>query len=195
MTRYRLAWRKPSVTVLAIDRSGSLADAGANGLQVALEAVLLPDRAAVAWLQPMPEDTTIVIPFAEELGRPMIIRGNADHDFQWLAGQLAEQESGGGTNLYDTTRRGLWAIEDAGLGNRLGAVILVTDGQSNEGEIALVDDAFDDSPIGEQVVVHAVLTGDSWQDQVQPIVARAAGQVFDNGSDLAADLRAARAGN
>ncbi len=195
MTRYRLAWRKPSVTVLAIDRSGSLADAGADGLQAALEAVLLPERAAVPWLQTMPEDMTIVIPFAAELGQPLIIRGNADHDFRWLAGRLAEQESGGGTNLYDTTRRGLWAIEEAGLGNRLGAVILVTDGQSNEGEIGLVDDAFDDSPIGDRVAVHAVLTGDSWQDQVQPIVARAAGQVFDNGSDLTADLRAARTGN
>ena len=195
MTRYRLAWRKPSVTVLAIDRSGSLADSGADGLQAALEAVLLPEQAAVSWLQTMPEDTTIVIPFAAELGRPLTIRGNAPSDFQWLAGQLAEQESGGGTNLYDTTRRGLWAIEEAGLGNRLSAVILVTDGQSNEGEIALVDDAFDDSPIGEQVAVHAVLTGDSWQEQVQPIVARAGGQVFDNGSDLTADLRAARAGN
>ena len=195
MTRYRLAWRKPSVTVIAVDRSGSLADAGAAGLQAALEAVLLPERAAVAWLQPMPEDTTIVIPFAEELGRPLTVRGNAGHDFRWLAGQLAEQESGGGTNLYDTTRRGLWAIEDAGLGNRLGAVILLTDGQSNEGEIDLVDEAFDDSPIGEQVAVHAVLTGDSWPDQVQGIVARAAGQVFDSGSDLPADLRTARSGN
>ena len=195
MTRYRLAWRKPSVTVIAVDRSGSLADAGADGLQAALDAVLLPEQAAVSWLQPMPEDTTIVIPFAAELGQPLTVRGNAAQDFAWLSGQIAEQTSGGGTNLYDTARRGLWAIEDAGLGNRLGAVILVTDGQSNEGEIKLVDDAFDDSPIGEQVAVHAVLTGDSWPDQVQEIVARAAGQIFDNGSDLTADLRTARGGN
>ncbi len=195
MTRYRLAWRKPSVTVIAIDRSGSLADAGADGLQAALDAVLLPEQAAVSWLQTMPEDVTIVIPFAAELGQPLTVRGNAAHDFEWLTGQIAEQTSGGGTNLYDTTRRGLWAIEDDGLGNRLGTVILVTDGQSNEGEIKLVDHAFDDSPIGEQVAVHAVLTGDSWPDQVQEIVARAAGQVFDSGSDLAADLRTARGGN
>lgn len=195
MTRYRLAWRKPSVTVIAVDRSGSLADAGADGLQAALDAVLLPEQTAISWLQPMPEDVTIVIPFAAELGRPLTVRGNAAHDLEWLTGQIAEQTSGGGTNLYDTTRRGLWAIEEAGLGNRLGAVILVTDGQSNEGEIKLVDDAFDDSPIGEQVPVHAVLTGDSWPDQVQEIVARAAGQVFDSGSELADDLRTARGGN
>lgn len=195
MTRYRAGYRKPSATVIAVDRSGSIADADVDGLQAALESVLLPDRAATAWLQPMAEDITIVIPFALELGQPLTIRGNAASDFQWLAGQLAGQTAAGGTNLYDTTRRGLWAIEEAGLGDRLGAVILVTDGQSNEGEIELVEEAFDDSPIGDRVAVHAVLMGDSWDDQVQPIVSQASGQVFDVAGNLGAALRTARAGN
>ena len=196
MTRYQQGYRKPSVTVMAIDRSGSIADADiAEDLQTALDAVLLPEQTAPSWLQATPDDVTIAIPFTVELGQPLTVRGDAPADFQWLAGQLAAQRSAGGTNLYDTARRSLWAIEDAGLDDRLGAVILVTDGQSNEGTIKLVDDAWDDSPIGDQVAVHAVLMGDSWTEQVQPIVDRAAGQVFDGAGDLASALRTARGGN
>ncbi|CAA9550728.1 MAG: hypothetical protein AVDCRST_MAG33-868 [uncultured Thermomicrobiales bacterium] len=195
MTRYRVGYRKPSATVIAVDRSGSIADAGVDGLQDALGSVLLPDQAATAWLQPMAEDITVVIPFDLELGQPITVRGDDAGEFAWLTGQLAGQTAAGGTDLYDTTRRGLWAIEEAGIGDRLGAVILVTDGKSNEGEIELVEDAFDDSPIGGRVAVHAVLMGDSWDDQVQSIVSRAAGQVFDIPGDLAAALRTARAGN
>jgi Ca-activated chloride channel family protein len=195
MTRYQQSYRKPSVTVIAVDRSGSIADANVGDLQAALEAVLLPEQTTSTWLQATPDDVTIAVPFTVELGEPLTVRGNAPDDFHWLASQLAAQRSAGGTNLYDAARRGLWAIEDAGLGDRLGAVILVTDGQSNEGNIKLVDGAWDDSPIGEQVAVHAVLVGDSWTDQVQPIVARTAGQLFDNAGDLPSALRTARGGN
>lgn len=195
MTRYRRSWRKPSVTVLAIDRSGSVEDDGLERLQAGLGAVLLPAQTTVSWAQPSPEDLTLVIPFTETAGEPLVIRGDDADDAAWVAGRIDALPAGGGTDLYEMTRRGLWAIEDAGLGDRLGAVILITDGQSNEGELAMVEDAFADSPIGPAVAAHAVLVGDAWTEQVEPIVAVSGGEVFEGTRDLATALRTARGGN
>jgi Ca-activated chloride channel family protein len=194
-TRYQSAWRRPSATVLAVDRSGSMADDGAEAILPALEALLYPLEAATAWQQPTPEDVVIVIPFAEEHGRALTVHGTDVGSFRWLFGEVESQRSGGGTNLHDVARRGLWALEEEGLGDRLASVLLLTDGQSNEGEIEQVERAWDDSPIGDVVAVHAVLAGDSTDEQVIAITGVAGGQVFDGTTGLVPALRSARAGN
>lgn len=196
LTRYQQQWRKSSVTVLAIDRSGSMADHGNDAVQAALDAVLLQDQAAAHGLQAKPDDALVVFPFATEVGDPLIVHGNAPDDYRWLTGQIAGFPEGGGTTLFEMAVRGLWATEDQQPGDRLPAVIIVTDGEANMGKLDDVDNAFDDSPIGEVVPVYLVLTrmDDERRERAEGIAKRSAGAVIDGTDDLTSALRRARAG-
>ena len=197
LTRYQQQWRKSSVTVLAIDRSGSMEDRGDGPVQAALDAVLLQEQAAAHGLQAKPDDALVVFPFATDVGDPITIHGNAPDDYRWLTGKIAGLPEGGGTALYEMAVRGLWATEDQQPGDRLPAVIIVTDGEANKGKLEDVDQAFDSSPVGEMVPVYLVLTSmdDERRERAEGIAKRSAGAVIDGTKDLTSALRAARGGN
>ena len=77
---YTLQLRRPTLTVLVADISGSMGDAGKfDQLKEAMSTLLLEDKASQFYIQASPRDTTIIIPFCGDPQQPMVVEADPEH--------------------------------------------------------------------------------------------------------------------
>ncbi|MCK6579856.1 MAG: VWA domain-containing protein [Anaerolineae bacterium] len=195
---YQIALRRPSCTIYVLDFSGSMAERGEADLKAAMRTLLNQSIAQQYFLQGHPGDVTQVILFNEniinqnELSRWRVV-GSDPEDLLHLSRQIEAVSSGGNTNIFDSTRLALEEMSRLRTPECLPAVILMTDGQDNSGDRSALERYVDSRE--NDIPVFAIMFGSADSEQLDPIVARTYGRVFDGRSDLVTAFREAKGYN
>lgn len=189
---YQTALRKPSLTALCLDYSGSMEGEGEKQLEAAMDFLLTPERASEVLVQWSASDRILVLPF-DSKPRASLTSGGATTDQKTLLDKVTALSPGGGTDMYACATealRGIAATTDKA--NYLPAIVLMTDGRS-EGSL----DAFlrDWRNVQPRVPVFGITFGDADATQLNTIANATSARVFDGRKDLAGAFRAVRGYN
>jgi Ca-activated chloride channel homolog len=135
LSAYQLTFRNPSDVVYCIDGSGSMGgNGGWDGVSQAANLLFDPAQAKTYFLQVSPADRTTVIVFNDGIkDGPWTVTGNSDADISGLNSDIQELGPGGGTAIYDCLGRAATFYNDNSSGARKRLVILMTDGQNENG--------------------------------------------------------------
>jgi Ca-activated chloride channel family protein len=189
---YQSALRKPSLTALCLDYSGSMAGEGEEQLEAALDFVLTPDRAAQVLVQWTPDDQILVYPFESRVRERLVASGEPVAQ-QALLEEARRNSADGGTDMYGCAMR---ALEDIvatpGRETYLPAIVLMTDGRSEGDAEALIAVWRRVTP---HVPIFGITFGDADVSQLDSVAEATSGRVFDGRNDLAGAFRAARGYN
>jgi Ca-activated chloride channel homolog len=189
---YQEALRKPSLSALCLDFSGSMQGAGEQQLQAAMAFVLTPKTASEVLVQWSPDDRIIVIPF-DTTARTTFEGTGKPGDQSLLLSEVAKEQAGGGTDMYACARSALARFEQApDVGRYLPAIVIMTDGRSQGDATRFLDD-WHQAPM--RVPVFGITFGDADPDQLEALAETTGGRVFDGKGDLAGAFRSARGYN
>jgi Ca-activated chloride channel family protein len=191
---YQAEFRKPSLTVFALDFSGSMGGDGERDLTAAMGTLLDPAQASRYLLQTTSNDITIVIPFNGGVIDQWRVDGNDPAELLDLLAKIDAQGADGKTNIYAPVIAGLDAMEGIDIEDYSPAIVLMTDGRSNGGRLSQLQQRLERDSAG-TVPVYAILFGDASADQLDEIADATAGRVFDGRSDLIAAMRDVRGYN
>ncbi len=196
---YQTTLRKPSFTVYALDFSGSMYIDGENKLKSAMRQLLDQKSARKFLLQTSESDITIVIPFNHEIIAEYSVIGNDPAKLGELINKINELSSDGGTDIYIPILRAFEIFEKSKdqLSNYFPAVIIITDGKSNENKntIEILKQFMRDHNFGWDTPVFGITVGNADKEQLEEIAALTFGQVFDGTSDLINAFRKAKGHN
>lgn len=196
---YQTELRKPSLTVWVMDVSGSMQGAPIEQLRQAMTLLLDKRAAAASLLQPSRRDITIIIPFNDQVGEPIIIEGSDDATLTAALTKVKQFEAGGGTDLYGALGDAIKLLQpysdDGTLFTYLPAIVAMTDGASD----MINHDYFiamrDQSGFGRDLPIHAIAFGNADLKQLNALADGSIGRLFTAGDDLAGALRQAKGYN
>jgi Ca-activated chloride channel family protein len=193
LTLYQEALRKPSLTALCLDFSGSMQGAGEQQLQQAMTFLLTPKEASEVLVQWSPDDRIIVIPFDARVRDTFEATGKPD-DQSRLLSEVADERAGGGTDMYACAQSALARFEEApGSSKYLPAIVIMTDGRSQDAGANRFLNDWRHAPM--RVPVFGITFGDADPHQLDALAQATGGRVFDGKGDLAGAFRAARGYN
>ena len=195
LTLYQTTFRKPSFTVFALDFSGSMEGKGEIAVKKAMRLLLDQHSAEPFFLQATPWDVTVVITFNDKVIHVWEVEGNDPDKLLALANNIDASSADGGTDIYSPVIAGLSKIKERGTDGYFPAVVLLTDGKSQDGlkyedleaSVALSGMSY--------VPIFAITFGDASLDQLQQIAALSSGSVFDGTTDLIGAFRQVRINN
>jgi len=189
---YQGALRKPSLSALCLDFSGSMQGDGEQQLQAAMRFLLTPQEASQVLVQWSPDDRIIVLPFDGGVRGGFEATGDAEAQAALLA-EVVDEQANGGTDMYacasDALRRIAAAPDRA---DHLPAILILTDGRSEGDAQAFLDQWRRVEP---HVPVFGITFGDADKTQLDALAAATSARVFDGRGDLAGAFRAARGYN
>lgn len=189
---YQAALRKPSLTALCLDFSGSMDGDGEQQLQQAMQFLFSPDEASKVLVQWSPLDRIIVIPFDGAVRGTETISGNAS-DQAKLLDEIRQQRADGGTDMYACATAALKEIQKTPkLSDYLPAIVIMTDGRTDGDDTAFLARW---NAISPHVPVFGITFGDAEKSQLEALAAATSARVFNGGADLAGAFRAARGYN
>jgi Ca-activated chloride channel family protein len=191
---YQTEFRKPSFTVFCLDYSGSMDGDGERELKAAMRVLLDPEQAARYLIQPSGGDVTVVIPFNHDVIDRWQTSGNDPTALRDLLTRVSRQPTGGNTNIYGCAITALNTMADADLEGYAPAIILMTDGRSNEGNFDDLARRLEWESPG-VIPIYGILFGDASEEQLHQIAEVTSGRVFDGQDDLIGAMRDARANN
>ncbi|MEO0562530.1 MAG: VWA domain-containing protein, partial [Chloroflexota bacterium] len=195
---YQTSFRRPSCTVIAVDRSGSMHGNGERNANAGLRTILNQGTAEQFLIQATPNDVTTVMLFNErvinrsELDR-WTVRGNDADALNNLYVQAESVNSGGGTNIFGTAFQALTWLDQVRTPECLPSVILMTDGEDNENQQATLNTYLDNNE--NDIPIFVITFGGAREDQVGPMVDRTFGRIFDGRSNLIGAFRSAKGYN
>ncbi|NYJ09614.1 Ca-activated chloride channel family protein [Rhizobium leguminosarum] len=192
LTLYQAALRKPSLTALCLDFSGSMQGDGEDQLQKAMRFLLTPDEASKVLVQWSPADRIIVIPFDGSVRNSFMASGNPLEQ-EGLLNEISRQKAGGGTDMYACAAQALQQIARTDrLSTYLPAIVIMTDGRSDDQSQAFMSEWNATEP---HVPVFGITFGDADKTQLDSLAKQTSARVFDGGSNLATAFRTARGYN
>lgn len=199
LTLYQTELRKPSLTVWVLDVSGSMGGEPIGKLKQAMALLLDKQAATVNLLQPSRRDVTIIIPFNDQVGQPIVVKGAAPADLNDALAQVNALEAGGGTDLYGALGDAIKALQpykdDGTLFTYLPAIVAMTDGASDMINYDYFTQMRDQSGFGKDLPIHAIAFGDADMGQLTALTSSSIGRLFTAGDDLAGALRQAKGYN
>ncbi len=189
---YQETLRRPSLTALCLDVSGSMDGAGIDQLRSAMSFLFTPETTRGLLIQWTPEDRIVAIPFNGRAGS--MVRGTgAPPDQARLKSWGNGLAAGGGTNMYACAEAARTAMAaDLATGRFLGAVLIMTDGKSG-GDLDGFIRHWTETARG--LPIFGVTFGDADRSQLDRLAVATGGRVFDGRSSLADAFRAARGYN
>jgi Ca-activated chloride channel family protein len=191
---YQEALRRPSLTAMCLDLSGSMGgNGGQEQLLEAMKFVLSPAKARELLVQWSHDDTIIVMPFDSDVRWTAKISGSEDEQSTLLQKAL-QLRAGGGTDFYTCAARALAEMKpELDKGDDLPAIVIMTDGQS-QGSIAEFGAAWEAD--GRRVPVFGITFGnDADRSQLDTLANLTGGRVFDGTKSLTEAFRAVRGYN
>jgi Ca-activated chloride channel family protein len=189
---YQTVLKKPSVTVFALDFSGSMQGEGESQVKKAMNLLLSSAEASKYMLQMGDQDTVILLPFNNEVSSAIVAKGPAQASK--LAQQIDELQSGGGTDIYSPTIVGLQQLAKYDSAAYSLSVVLMTDGESNQGKsLGDVQRAF--QALNRDIPVYSIMFGQANPDQLNAVAAATRGSVFDGRTDLVGAFKKVRGYN
>lgn len=194
---YQTALRKPSLTAYCLDFSGSMKGEGRDGLVSAMRMLLDQDEARKLLLQASPDDVSLVIPFNHAPIDSWNVRGNNADELRGLWSKVNQVPADGGTDIYTPVVRALEAFQQQpSLARSFPAIILMTDGQSNQrANLNDVRQALARLHLPADVPIYSILFGDADERQLKELAQLTSGRVFDGRKDLIQAFREARGYN
>ena len=190
---YQDALRRPSLTALCLDLSGSMQGLGETQLLEAMKFLLTPQRTREMLVQWTREDHIIVLPFDDHvLWREEA--GGADGDQSRLLQRALTLRAGGGTDFYTCAAEALRMMQPLLKdGRHLPAIVIMTDGKS-QGEFSTFETPWRKDPY--RVPVFGITFGqDADKSQLDNLAKLTGGRVFDGTKSLAEAFRAVRGYN
>ena len=187
---YQETLRRPSLTALCLDFSGSMEGQGEAQLKAAMRTLLTPSEAALSLIQWTPSDRIIVIPFDSDPRRMVEGDGSAASQARLLAA-VGQERAGGGTDMYACARQAYAAMAPYAAKGYLPALVMMTDGRSEGGSGFERDWAAQ----GRGVPVFGVTFGRAEKGQLDRMAEATSGRVFEGGADLTQAFRSARGYN
>lgn len=190
---YQEALRRPSLTALCLDVSGSMAGNGERQLHDAMRFLLTPERMREMLVQWSKEDQILVLPFNHHVLWSASSSGDEGDQAALLARTL-ELRADGGTDFYTCGARALAAMKPAlDKGEHLAAIVIMTDGKS-QGTMSTFEAPW--RADGRRVPVFGVTFGDEAdRSQLDNLAKLTGGRVFDGTKNLTEAFRAVRGYN
>ena len=180
---YQSELKKPAYTVYCLDFSGSMEGDGERSLKQAMRMILDQDQSRRFLLQATPGDVSVVIPFHNVPMDEWTVEGNDLASLTRLADQIDAASPGGGTDIYSPAIRALERFSTVNESDYFCAIVLLTDGKSNEGA-SYHDFEAAYQRLGKDIPLFAIMLGDASSDQLSPMTALTRGDVFDSKGDL-----------
>jgi Ca-activated chloride channel family protein len=188
---YQEVLRRPSLTAICLDFSGSMQGEGEGQIRAAMHLLLTPRDAGRAMIQWSSADHIIIIPFDAQPRDVVEGDGSAASQAKLLSGVEA-QTAGGGTDMYACARLAFQRMAPyLDRGGYLPTVIIMTDGRSDESpgfEGAWRADAHG-------VPIFSVTFGNADRSQLDHLADLTRARVFDGGKNLSDAFRSARGYN
>ena len=191
LSLYQEVLRRPSLTVLCLDFSGSMQGDGEAQLKAAMHTLFTPSESSRSLIQWSPQDHIIIIPFDAEIRTVIEGDGSPESQARMLA-QVDAQSAGGGTDMYACAREGFQRMKPyLDRGGFLPAEVIMTDGRSDESS------GFADAwrATGRETPIFGVTFGDAQKDQLDKLADMTRSRVFDGGKNLSEAFRSARGYN
>jgi len=190
---YQEALRRPSLTALCLDVSGSMQGVGETQLLDAMRFLLTPARTREVLVQWTRADDILILPFSDHV-LWMARASGEDADQAVLLSRALTLRAGGGTDFYTCGAQALAAMKpqlDAGA--HLPAIVIMTDGKS-QGTMSTFENAW--RADGRRVPVFGVTFGsDADRSQLDNLAKLTGGRVFDGTTNLTDAFRALRGYN
>ncbi len=189
---YQVGLRKPSLTALCLDFSGSMAGKGEEQLQAAMQFLFNPEETGKVLAQWTPADRIIVIPFDANVRTTIEATGRPDQQ-KMLVERVSRQHAGGGTDMYACASKALDRMKSTQeLSSYLPAIVIMTDGKSDDGNGYFMSRWASVSP---HVPVFGITFGDADKRQLDALAQETSARVFDGRGDLVSAFRAVRGYN
>jgi Ca-activated chloride channel homolog len=190
---YQEALRRPSLTALCLDLSGSMQGKGERELLDAMRFLLTPARTREVLVQWSKADQIFVLPFTDHI----LWTAQASGDETEQAGLLAKAlglHADGGTDFYTCGAQALAAMKPfLDSGQYLPAIVIMTDGKS-QGVMTTFESPW--RADGQRVPVFGVTFGvDADRSQLDLLAKLTGGRVFDGSKSLTEAFRAVRGYN
>jgi Ca-activated chloride channel family protein len=190
LTLYQEVLRRPSLTALCLDFSGSMAGQGESQLKAAMRSLFNPAEASKSLIQWTPADHIIVIPF-DSAPREILEGDGAPQSQARILAEVEAQHASGGTDMYACAASAFAAMQPYLAKGYLPAVVLMTDGRSEKSE------GFEAAwrQTGHELPVFGVTFGDADKRQLDAVADLTRARVFDGGKDLTEAFRSVRGYN
>jgi Ca-activated chloride channel family protein len=215
---YQGVLRVGSVTALVIDKSGSMSsgagqrdatgkDLGFTRIKAVKNAagrLIDPEQSAAIKLQASSTDTFVVFPFTDGLisgwrRNEWTVHGNNPDELKKLNAKVQALEAGGGTDMYSVLLVAFAEMDAAGIGDRLAAIILLTDGESgNQGLFPQLAQLVEKRKLEGKpnIPIHAIAIGEAGRSQLESLTKLTGGLYVDaRVADLEAVFRRIRGEN
>lgn len=177
---YIEALRKPTHVVFCLDVSGSMHGEGMDELKEAMNYILDYEQASKDNLQFSDNDKITVITFNSSVARiyPTTLGGQTENTINFVNNLIAN----GGTNIYDPTIEALKILEGSNEDEYTKTVILMTDGESNNGNFYDVQRYY--HMTNQDTPIYSITFGYSNESQLRQLAELSNGKVFDGKKGL-----------
>lgn len=182
---YQTVFRKPSLTVFCLDYSESMSKSGGiEELKTTMRVLLNQESAGKYMVQSGEDDITIVFPFSLQIFDMWTVEGNNQAELDLLYKKITELQPAGETDIYTPVITALDILSTVDtLDQYMPAVILMTDGESNQGRtFAHLQKAWETYNI--DIPVFPVLFDQADNNQLDQIGNLTRGKVFDGRDNL-----------
>lgn len=182
---YQTAFRKPSATVWCLDYSSSMQGEPSDELKAAVGMILNQEKARQYLIQAAPGDYNAIIPFSDHVMGSLQVRGNDPKILQSLANKVNALAPNGGTNIFAPVAQAVSLLAKQGSAEKsLPAIVLLTDGVSNSGNINEVRAALNKHGLNGKVAVYSITFGKADREQLNSLAELTSGKVFDSKAGL-----------
>ncbi|HEX3945544.1 MAG TPA: VWA domain-containing protein [Rhizomicrobium sp.] len=188
---YQEVLRKPSLTAICLDFSGSMQGEGESQLKAAMRSLFDPAQAARSLIQWTPLDRIFIIPFDADVRNVSAGDGTVGSQTKLLAAVQGET-AGGGTDMYACAERALQEMQPfLASGQYLPALVIMTDGKSEKRR------GFDRewAHEGYAIPIFGVTFGEADTRQLDDLAQMTQARVFDGRTDLTEAFRSVRGYN
>lgn len=188
---YQSALRRPSVTAMCLDYSGSMSGEGVQQLREAMTFLLTPEQTKRQLVQWSPQDRIVIIPF-DSRPREEFQSTGVEEEQEAMLSAVKNLSAAGGTNLYACATLALKYIDDINSNEEyLPAVVIMSDGKSG----GHVDEFLRAWQGSTKPPVFGITFADADERQLDALAEATGGRVFDGRRDLIDAFRSMRGYN
>lgn len=189
---YQTEFRKPSLTIYALDFSGSMSGKGEKQLKEAMSQILIQENASKHFLQSSENEINIALPFSSDVISEYKSTGNSA-EMEELYYKIERTEANGGTDMYKTLIYGFDVLEKYDLNQYNTAIILLTDGMSEDRYADDFKEIYEELDC--KVPIFSIMFGDADDEQLKEVATFTNARVFDGRTNLINAFRSVKGYN